>query len=69
MQIRRTLPLLVTGTVGVGLLGFGLTGLSSVDPQLRTAQQTWEHQQQTALMQQVNCDPEQVRTTPAPPEV
>lgn len=52
--------------MGVGLLGFGLTGLSSADPQLRIAHETVERErQQTApLMERVsNCDPDKA---PAP---
>lgn len=65
MTLRHTLPLLLTGTMGVGLLGFGLTGLSSAEPQLRIAHETVERErQQTApLLQRVNCDPDK---TPAP---
>jgi hypothetical protein len=71
MILRRTLPLLVTGSLGVGLLGFGLTGLSGAEPQLRTAQETVEREQRQAepLMQRVNCDPDHKPTRPAPPEV
>ncbi len=71
MMFRRTLPLLLTGTMGVGLLGFGLTGLSSAEPQLRTAHETVERERQQAepLMQRVNCDPDEKPAAPAPPEV
>lgn len=65
MTLRRTLPLLFTGTMGVGLLGFGLTGLSNAEPQLRIAHETVERERQrtSPLLQRVNCDPD---TTPAP---
>lgn len=74
MTLRRTLPLLLTGTMGVGLLGFGLTGLSSAEPQLQTAHETVERErQQTApLLQRVsNCDPDKAPAPVAatPPEV
>lgn len=73
MTFRHTIPLLLTGTMGVGLLGFGLTGLSSAEPQLRTAHETVQRERQQAapLMERVNCDPHE-RSMPAvtaPPEV
>lgn len=73
MTLRRTLPLLLTGTMGVGLLGFGLTGLSNAEPQLRTAHETVirERQRTSPLLERVNCDPDK-RLAPvvtAPPEV
>lgn len=73
MTLRRTLPLLLTGTMGVGLLGFGLTGLSNAEPQLRTAHETVqrERQQTAPLLQRVNCDPDKAPApvVTAPPEV
>lgn len=73
MTLRHTLPLLLTGTMGVGLLGFGLTGLTNAEPQLRTAHEIVERerQQTSPLMQRVGCDPQDkpAPVTTAPPEV
>lgn len=73
MTLRHTIPLLLTGTMGVGLLGFGLTGLTKAEPELRTAHETVqrERQQTAPLMQRVNCDPRHkpVPAVTAPPEV
>lgn len=73
MTLRRTLPLFLTGTMGVGLLGFGLTGLSNAEPQLRIAHETVvrERQQTAPLLQRVDCDPDKTPApvVSAPPEV
>lgn len=58
--------------MGVGLLGFGLTGLSSAEPQLRIAHETVERErQETApLLERVNCDPDKtLAPVSATPEV
>jgi hypothetical protein len=38
--LRGALPLILTGTSGLALLGLGLTGLSGMDPQLARAART-----------------------------
>lgn len=38
--LRGALPLILTGTSGLALLGFGLTGLTGVDPELARAART-----------------------------
>jgi hypothetical protein len=46
VELRGALPLLLAGSTGAALLGFGLTGLSGVEPQLaRAADQVRQEQQ------------------------
>jgi hypothetical protein len=40
VALRGALPLILTGTSGLALLGFGLTGLSGVEPDLARAART-----------------------------
>lgn len=70
MVVRRgALPLLLTGTAGMALLGFGLTGLSGLDGEIRTAADAAEiqHRQQSQpqlLYLDVSCPAPPARATP-----
>jgi hypothetical protein len=40
VALRGVLPLVLTGTTGLAVLGFGLSGLSGLDPRLEQAART-----------------------------
>lgn len=45
VALRGVLPLVVTGTTGLAVLGFGLSGLSGLDPRLEQAARTVQQDQ------------------------
>lgn len=67
LALRGALPLILTGTSGLALLGFGLTGLTGVDPELARAARTvqLERTQPAAPDRAVPTVPE--RAVPAAP--
>lgn len=66
VALRGVVPLLLTGASGLALLGFGLGGLSGVDPQLERAARTVKLEQTVPATTQrlVDCPPEHDRTRP-----
>lgn len=62
---RGILPLVLTGTTGLAVLGFGLSGLSGLEPRLERAAQTV--QQGRALPDQ--ADPATPQVPDGPPAV
>lgn len=45
VALRGVLPLVLTGTTGLAVLGFGLSGLSGLDPRLEQAARTVQQDQ------------------------
>jgi hypothetical protein len=65
-QLRGALPLLLTGSTGLSLIGFGLTGLSGMDPELRRAATTIQQERRDAeppavVHRFVDCPPDERR--------
>jgi hypothetical protein len=60
LALRGALPLILAGTTGIALVGFGVTGLSGVEPDLARAARTVQQQRTTPVAPNrlVDCPPQ-----------
>lgn len=63
VALRGIVPLFLTGTCGLALVGFGVGGLSGMDPQIESAARTVQLEQTRPdrTHRFVDCPPEQDR--------